>query len=84
MDIANPCVVACVLLCLTAGAGGWLCPHCKNTEVLGFELGTWLHTVVVIYNISVPLFQVGPPGYFTHISITTPIVIASALKSYYI
>jgi hypothetical protein len=31
--------------------------------------------------ISVPLFQGGPPGYFIHISITTPIV--SALKNYY-
>ena len=34
-----------------------------------------------IYIMSVPLFRVRPPGYFTHISITTPIV--SALKNYY-
>jgi hypothetical protein len=32
--------------------------------------------------ISVPLIQVGPPGYFIHVPITTPIV--SALKNYYI
>jgi hypothetical protein len=31
-------------------------------------------------NISVAVIQVRPPGYFTHISITTPIV--SALKNY--
>jgi hypothetical protein len=29
---------------------------------------------------SVPVFQVGPPGYFIHVSITTPIV--TALKNY--
>jgi hypothetical protein len=34
------------------------------------------------YYISAPLIRVGPPGYFTHIPITTPIV--SALKNYYI
>jgi hypothetical protein len=32
--------------------------------------------------ISAPLIRVGPPGFFTHISITTPIV--SAFKNYYI
>jgi hypothetical protein len=32
--------------------------------------------------IPVPLIRVGPPGYFIHISITTPVV--SALKNYYI
>jgi hypothetical protein len=37
--------------------------------------------MAVLYFISVPLFQVGPPGYFTHNSITTPI--ATALKNYY-
>jgi hypothetical protein len=31
--------------------------------------------------ISVPVIRVGPPGYFIHVSITTPIV--SALKNYY-
>ena len=31
--------------------------------------------------ISVPLFQVGPPGHFKHISITTPAV--TALTNYY-
>jgi hypothetical protein len=33
----------------------------------------------VRHSISVPLFQVGSPGYFTHISITVPVV--SALKT---
>jgi hypothetical protein len=33
------------------------------------------------YSIPMAVIQVGPPGYFTHISITTPIV--SALKNYY-
>ena len=33
-----------------------------------------------IYGTSVTVIRVGPPGYFTHISITTPI--ASALKNY--
>ena len=32
-------------------------------------------------NTPVPLIQVGPPGSFVHVSITTPIV--SALKNYY-
>jgi hypothetical protein len=41
---------------------------------------TVLYTVY--YNTSVPLFQVRPPGYFTHISISTPIV--TALKNYYV
>jgi hypothetical protein len=36
-----------------------------------------------VYNtISVTLIRVGPPGYFIHVSITTPIV--SASKNYYI
>ena len=30
---------------------------------------------------SVTLIRVGPPGYFVHVSITTPVV--SALKNYY-
>jgi hypothetical protein len=30
---------------------------------------------------SVPLIQVAPPGYFVHVSVTTPVV--SALKNYY-
>jgi hypothetical protein len=29
-----------------------------------------------------PLFQARPPGYFSHVSITTPVV--SALKNYYV
>jgi hypothetical protein len=33
------------------------------------------------HHTSVAVFQGKPPGYFTHISITTPIV--SALKNYY-
>jgi hypothetical protein len=36
---------------------------------------------IILLCISVPLIRVGPPGHFTHISITTPIV--SALKNYY-
>jgi hypothetical protein len=32
-------------------------------------------------DISVTLIRVGPPGYFIHVSITTPI--ASAMKNYY-
>ena len=32
--------------------------------------------------ISVTVIRVGPPGYFTHVSTTTPIV--SALKNYYV
>ena len=36
----------------------------------------------LLYIISVTVFKVGPPGYFTHISITTPIVFA--LNNYYI
>jgi hypothetical protein len=38
----------------------------------------WLYALAI----SVPLFQVGNPEYFTHVSITTPVV--SALKNYYI
>ena len=38
--------------------------------------------VLLSWAISVPFIQGGPPGYFTHVSITTPIV--SALKNYYI
>jgi hypothetical protein len=40
----------------------------------------YIYIYIYIY-ISAPLIQVAPPGYFTHISITTPIV--SALKNYY-
>jgi hypothetical protein len=38
-----------------------------------------IYYIYIYIYISVPLFQVGPPGYFTHFSITTPI--ASALKN---
>ena len=47
--------------------------------VEGFTLK---HTSPLIYNTPVTRIRVGPPGYFTHISITT--TIASALKNYYI
>jgi hypothetical protein len=40
------------------------------------------HTCVLPASISVAFIQVGPPGYFIYISITTPVV--SALKNYYI
>jgi hypothetical protein len=45
---------------------GYVGPHGFNTQ----------------YSMSVPLIRVGPPGYFAHIPITTPIV--SVLKNYYI
>jgi hypothetical protein len=41
---------------------------------------TCIHTTYLY--ISAPLFQVGPPGCFVHVSITTPVV--SAFKNYYI
>ena len=41
---------------------------------------TYIYMCVYIY-ISVPLIRGGPPGYFIHISIITPIV--SALKNFY-
>jgi hypothetical protein len=39
------------------------------------------HAHVQGYSKSLAFIRVGPPGYFTHITITTPIV--SALKNYY-
>ena len=41
----------------------------------------YMYIYIYIYNISVTLIRVWHPGYFTRISITTPI--ASALKNYY-
>ena len=46
------------------------------------HVGVWFRYLYMHVHTSVNLIQVGPPGYFIHISITTPIV--SALKSYYI
>ena len=41
-----------------------------------------LYRYLELSRLSVPLIRAGPPGYFIHISITTPVV--SALKNYYI
>jgi hypothetical protein len=47
---------------------------------LGYRFGLALK-ILCLWIISATLIQVRPPGYFTHVSITTPIV--SALKNYY-
>jgi hypothetical protein len=49
-------------------------------QFIGYQWRSWSDRRAT--GISVTFIQGGPPGYFTHISITTPIV--SALKNYYI
>ena len=41
----------------------------------------YIYIYIYTVYISATVIQVGPPGYFIHISITKPIV--SALKNYY-
>ena len=45
------------------------------------ELEMTRGSCVVVLDISATVIRVGPPGYFAHVSITTPVV--SALKNYY-
>jgi hypothetical protein len=64
--------------------GAWATTGCMRgawTEMGHAVLTTHTHVMYTPHT-SVPVFRVGPPGYFAHVSITTPVV--SAWKNYYI
>jgi hypothetical protein len=61
---------------------GRFCVRYKKTYYGVLQHNMHFVYIYLYLYISVTVIRVGPPGHFTHISITTPIV--PALKNYYI